>query len=152
VSHGTVLTGEWPFARAYVHAGMVGLDGVKMSKSRGNLVFVSQLRRDGHDPMALRLALLAHHYRANWDWTPTVLAEAEQRLARWREAVAADSGPPADDLVADVRRYLADDLNAPAALTAVDRWCERARLYGGSVPAAPGLVAATVDALLGVAL
>jgi L-cysteine:1D-myo-inositol 2-amino-2-deoxy-alpha-D-glucopyranoside ligase len=151
-SHGSVLTGEWPFARAYVHAGMVGLDGVKMSKSRGNLVFVSQLRRDGVDPMALRLALLAQHYRSDWDWTPALLSEAEQRLARWREAVAADSGPAADDLVAEVRRLLADDLDAPAALTAVDRWCEQARLRGGSESGAPALVAAAVDALLGVAL
>jgi L-cysteine:1D-myo-inositol 2-amino-2-deoxy-alpha-D-glucopyranoside ligase len=151
-SHGTVLTAEWPFARSYVHAGMVGLGGVKMSKSRGNLVFVSQLRRDGHDPMALRLALLAHHYRSDWDWTPPVLMAAERRLARWRDAVSSDSGPAADELVADVRRFLADDLNAPAALTAVDRWCERARLHGGSTSASPALVAATVDALLGISL
>ena len=65
-----MLTGQWPFARAYVHAGMVGLDGEKMSKSRGNLVFVSRLREDGVDPMAIRLALLAHHYRSDWEWTP----------------------------------------------------------------------------------
>ncbi len=43
-SHAQVATGERPHARAYVHAGMVGLDGEKMSKSRGNLVFVSKLR------------------------------------------------------------------------------------------------------------
>jgi len=70
-SEAHVLTGEWPFARHYVHAGMVGLQGEKMSKSRGNLVFVSQLRRQGHDPMALRLALLAHYYRTDWSWTAT---------------------------------------------------------------------------------
>lgn len=63
---GHVATGEWPFARAYVHAGMVGLDGEKMSKSRGNLVFVSHLRETA-DPMAIRLALLAHHYRDDWE-------------------------------------------------------------------------------------
>ncbi|WP_301178063.1 cysteine--1-D-myo-inosityl 2-amino-2-deoxy-alpha-D-glucopyranoside ligase, partial [Actinomadura geliboluensis] len=68
-SHAQVATGERPHARAYVHAGMVGLDGEKMSKSRGNLVFVSKLREAGADPMAIRLALLARHYRADWEWT-----------------------------------------------------------------------------------
>ncbi|MGH3327151.1 MAG: cysteine--1-D-myo-inosityl 2-amino-2-deoxy-alpha-D-glucopyranoside ligase, partial [Streptomycetales bacterium] len=87
-SEAYVATGSWPFARAYVHAGMVGLEGEKMSKSRGNLVFVSGLRRAGHDPMAVRLALLAHHYRDDWDWTPEGLAAASERLARWRAAVS----------------------------------------------------------------
>ncbi|SCE31209.1 L-cysteine:1D-myo-inositol 2-amino-2-deoxy-alpha-D-glucopyranoside ligase, partial [Streptomyces sp. SolWspMP-sol7th] len=82
-SHAQVLTGEHPFARSYVHAGMVGLDGEKMSKSKGNLVFVSRLRKDGVDPAAIRLALLAHHYRADWEWTAEGLQEAVDRLARW---------------------------------------------------------------------
>ncbi len=79
-SEGHVLTGDWPFAQHYVHAGMVGLDGEKMSKSKGNLVFVSALRRAGRDPMAIRLALLAHHYRSDWEWTEDDLTRAEQRL------------------------------------------------------------------------
>ncbi|WP_241777615.1 class I tRNA ligase family protein, partial [Streptomyces sp. CT34] len=66
-SHAQALTGEYPFAKAYVHAGMVALNGEKMSKSKGNLVFVSRVRRDGTDPAAIRLALLAHHYRSNWE-------------------------------------------------------------------------------------
>ena len=68
-SEAQVVTGEWPYARTYVHSGMVGLDGEKMSKSKGNLVFVSRLRASGVDPMAIRLALLAHHYRSDWEWT-----------------------------------------------------------------------------------
>ena len=103
--------------------------------------------------MALRLALLAHHYRSDWSWTPADLAAAETRLRRWRQAISmASTGPSADNDVAEVRRHVADDLNAPAALTVVDRWCERARSRGGSVEGSPALVAATVDALLGVAL
>jgi L-cysteine:1D-myo-inositol 2-amino-2-deoxy-alpha-D-glucopyranoside ligase len=66
---------------------MVRLDGEKMSKSLGNLVFVSSLLATGTDPMAIRLAILAHHYRGDWDWTAAGLAAAEQRLARWRAAV-----------------------------------------------------------------
>ncbi|TYB41462.1 cysteine--1-D-myo-inosityl 2-amino-2-deoxy-alpha-D-glucopyranoside ligase [Actinomadura chibensis] len=147
-SHAQVATGERPHARAYVHAGMVGLDGEKMSKSRGNLVFVSKLRQAGTDPMAIRLALLAHHYRADWEWTDAGLAEAVARLDRWRAAVARPSGPPAEPVAAAVRAGLADDLDAPAALAAVDAWAAA----DGADESAPERVGAVVDALLGVAL
>src|SRR5260370_4877452 len=76
------------FARVYAHAGMVSYQGHKMSKSLGNLVFVNRLLTDGVDPMAIRLALLAHHYSSDWEWTDDVLAEANARLTRWRSAVA----------------------------------------------------------------
>lgn len=151
-AHAQAATGVHPFARAYVHAGMVGLDGHKMSKSRGNLVFVSALRRDGVDPAAIRLALLAHHYRSDWEWTKTTLDEALERLARWRAAVSRPDGPSAEQLLAEVRAALADDLDAPAALAAVDRWAEQQAATGGEDTGAPGLVSRTVDALLGVAL
>ncbi|MEU5995759.1 cysteine--1-D-myo-inosityl 2-amino-2-deoxy-alpha-D-glucopyranoside ligase [Spirillospora sp. NPDC047418] len=147
-SHAQVATGERPHAHAYVHAGMVGLDGEKMSKSRGNLVFVSRLRRGGADPMAIRLALLAHHYRADWEWTPDQLEAAVARLARWRAAAARPSGPPAAPLAAAVRGHLADDLDAPAALAAIDDWAGR----DGTDEQAPAQVRAITDALLGVAL
>jgi L-cysteine:1D-myo-inositol 2-amino-2-deoxy-alpha-D-glucopyranoside ligase len=151
-SHAQVATGERPHARAYVHAGMVGLDGEKMSKSRGNLVFVSGLREAGADPMAIRLALLAHHYRADWEWTPAELDEAAARLARWRAAAARPSGPPAAPLAATVRGHLADDLDAPAALAAVDDWADAALGEAGRDQGAPALVATVVDALLGIRL
>src|SRR5450756_1308136 len=64
--------GEHLFARVYAHSGMVAYQGAKMSKSLGNLVFISRLRADGVDPMAIRLALLAHHYRSDWEWTDAV--------------------------------------------------------------------------------
>ncbi|MFD9410623.1 cysteine--1-D-myo-inosityl 2-amino-2-deoxy-alpha-D-glucopyranoside ligase [Streptomyces sp. NPDC059989] len=151
-SHAQVLTGEFPMAKAYVHAGMVALNGEKMSKSKGNLVFVSALRRAGVDPAAIRLALLSHHYRADWEWTDSVLAEAVARLERWRAAVSRPDGVPADYLVEEVREALARDLDAPAALAAVDRWVERQLASDETDESAPGLVSRTVDALLGVAL
>ncbi|TJZ43539.1 cysteine--1-D-myo-inosityl 2-amino-2-deoxy-alpha-D-glucopyranoside ligase [Streptomyces piniterrae] len=151
-SHAQALTGEHPFARAYVHAGMVALNGEKMSKSKGNLVFVSTVRRDGTDPAAIRLALLAHHYRADWEWTDDVLSEAEARLARWRAAVSRPDGPPADALLEAVRNALADDLDSPTALASVDAWAADQDADGGTDESAPGLVSRTVDALLGVAL
>ncbi|AIA02653.1 cysteine--1-D-myo-inosityl 2-amino-2-deoxy-alpha-D-glucopyranoside ligase [Streptomyces noursei] len=151
-SHAQALTGEHPFAQAYVHAGMVALDGAKMSKSKGNLVFVSALRRAGTDPAAIRLALLAHHYRSDWEWTDAELTAAEARLGRWRSAVSRPDGPPAEALLEDLRAALADDLDAPAALAAVDRWAASQQDGGGTDEGAPGLVSRAVDALLGVAL
>ncbi|NJP25086.1 cysteine--1-D-myo-inosityl 2-amino-2-deoxy-alpha-D-glucopyranoside ligase [Microbispora sp. SCL1-1] len=144
---GHVATGEWPFARAYVHAGMVGLDGEKMSKSRGNLVFVSRLRQAA-DPMAIRLALLAHHYRSDWEWTPDQLTAAEERLARWRAAVARPAGPEGGPVLAAVRERLADDLDAPGALAVIDAWAAQE----GDDASSPALVRDVADALLGVAL
>ncbi|WP_411124911.1 cysteine--1-D-myo-inosityl 2-amino-2-deoxy-alpha-D-glucopyranoside ligase [Streptomyces sp. x-19] len=151
-SHAQALTGEHPFAQAYVHAGMVALDGAKMSKSKGNLVFVSALRRAGTDPAAIRLALLAHHYRSDWEWTDAELTAAEARLGRWRSAVSRPDGPPAEALLEEIRAALADDLDAPAALAAVDRWAASQQDGGGTDEGAPGLVSRAVDALLGVAL
>src|SRR5690242_9058301 len=145
-----------PFARAYVHAAMIGLDGEKMSKSRGNLVFVSRLRGDGVDPMAIRLALLSGHYRTDRQWSADLLIAAEERLATWRRAVALPAGAPARPVLAEVRERLADDLDSPGALAAVDRWA-RGTLEGGDggpdlEDGAPALVRDAVDALLGVAL
>ncbi|RVX42109.1 L-cysteine:1D-myo-inositol 2-amino-2-deoxy-alpha-D-glucopyranoside ligase [Nonomuraea polychroma] len=150
-SEGHAATGEWPFAKFYTHAGMVGLDGDKMSKSKGNLVFVSKLRQE-HHPMAVRLVLLAHHYRADWEYVPGLIAEAERRLARWRSAVGLASGPHAGELLTRVRERLADDLDTPSALAAIDDWVEAALTGGGPDPDAPALVKDLADALLGIAL
>jgi L-cysteine:1D-myo-inositol 2-amino-2-deoxy-alpha-D-glucopyranoside ligase len=151
-AHAETLTGERPFADHYVHAGMIGLDGDKMSKSKGNLVFVSRLRGDGVDPMAVRLGLMSGHYRADRDWTDDVLKSGEQRLARWRSAASAPAGPSGEGLLAAVREALTDDLDAPAALAVVDAWAEAALSGAGDDTAAPALMATTVDALLGVRL
>lgn len=151
-AHAECLSVEWPFARHYVHAGMIGLDGAKMSKSKGNLVFVSRLRGDGVDPAVIRLALLAGHYRADRSWTEALPVAAGRRLARWREAVSRPAGPEAVTLLAQVREHLGNDLDTPAALAAVDRWADQALTEGGSDPQAPGLARDLVDSLLGIAL
>lgn len=129
-----------------------------MSKSRGNLVLVSRLLRHGVDPMAIRLAVLAHHYATPWEFTDADLETAVARLARWREAVALPAGPSATEVLSGVRAALAADLDGPTALGVVDEWVDRA-LAGAANEhgandddAAPGLVRDTVDALLGIAL
>lgn len=140
-----------PLARHYAHAGMVGLDGEKMSKSKGNLVLVSKLRADGEEPAAIRLAILAHHYRSDWSWTPEGFAAAKERLAAWRRALAAAPAGSAAGVIGDMRSALAADLNAPAALEAVDRWAAAATAAAGS-PQDEALVSDAVEALLGVVL
>jgi L-cysteine:1D-myo-inositol 2-amino-2-deoxy-alpha-D-glucopyranoside ligase len=150
------LTGDPTFAQLYVHQAMVGLDGEKMSKSRGNLVLVSRLRADGVDPMAIRLVLLAQHYRTDWEYTDDLLAAAQARLDRWRAALSGNGGADATETVAAVRAAVADDLATPRALEAVDAWCERT-LAGegpgnGFETGAPGVLARTLDALLGIRL
>ncbi|MCG8919081.1 cysteine--1-D-myo-inosityl 2-amino-2-deoxy-alpha-D-glucopyranoside ligase [Actinokineospora sp. PR83] len=147
-AHAEALTGEHPFARHYGHSAMIGLDGLKMSKSRGNLVFVSRLRADRVDPMGIRLGLLAGHYREDRSWTQDILDTALARLDRWRTAVSAPSGAPADDLVARIRDHLSDDLDTPAVIAAVDAWAAQP----GSDQTAPGKVRTAVDSLLGVLL
>ncbi len=155
-AHARSLTGQKTFAQAYVHTGMIGLDGEKMSKSRGNLVFVSKLRGAGVDPMAIRLALLDGHYRADREWTGGRLPAAEARLARWRSAVAGPA-PDATAPLGEVRAALADDLDTARAIAAVDAWVAAAAagVDGGAEPPVDGagaLVRDLVDALLGIAL
>ncbi len=147
-----VITGTTPFAHHYVHSGMVAWQGHKMSKSRGNLVFVSQLRHEGVDPAAIRLALLAHHYRSDWAWTPQGLQGAVDRLALWRSAAERDRGPEGHALVARIRTALANDLRTPAALDALDDWAVAASRGQGDDPQAPTVMRNACDALLGVAL
>ncbi|MFN8030356.1 MAG: cysteine--1-D-myo-inosityl 2-amino-2-deoxy-alpha-D-glucopyranoside ligase [Dermatophilaceae bacterium] len=141
------------FAKAYVHQAMVGLDGEKMSKSKGNLVLVSALRGAGIDPMAIRLLLLGHRYDAPWEFTDNDLETARTRLSSWRAGVSVNEGPPAEATVAAIRAALADNLDAPAAVAAVDAWVAASLAGAGDLAAdQPGILARALDALLGVRL
>jgi L-cysteine:1D-myo-inositol 2-amino-2-deoxy-alpha-D-glucopyranoside ligase len=151
-AHAEALTGQHPMARHYTHTGMIGLEGEKMSKSKGNLVFVSRLRADGVDPMAVRLALFSGHYRADRSWTPQLLDEALTRLARWREAVSLPAGASAAGAVDRLRTHLADDLDTPRALAAVDAWAAETLTRRGRDDDSPAMMRTALDALLGIAL
>ncbi len=151
-SEAQVAEPDTRFAQAYVHAGMVGLDGAKMSKSKGNLVLVSRLREEGLDPMVVRLLLLGHHYRSDWEWDEADVSAAGARLDKWRAAVAAPAGAPTGPVVTEVLAALADDLDAPTALRLLDHWADATDFGEHHEPGAGEVVRALVDAALGVAL
>jgi L-cysteine:1D-myo-inositol 2-amino-2-deoxy-alpha-D-glucopyranoside ligase len=145
-----------PFAQVYSHAGMVAYDGEKMSKSLGNLVFVSALRNSDVDPMGIRLALLRHHYRSDWEWTDAELWEAVDTVATWRKAISLGAGAPATPVVEEVLAALADDLDAPRATAAVDAWVAATLGTDGladtSDPDAAVVMLGALDAALGLSL
>ncbi len=103
-----------PFVRHWMHQAMVRMDGEKMSKSLGNLVFVHDLLED-YKPGAVRLGVHAHHYRDEWSWTDEIMPEAAARLARWEASGEGDAGLEA------ARACLDDDLDTPGALAAIDQ-------------------------------
>ena len=150
-AHAESLTGEWPYARHYVHAGLVGYEGHKMSKSRGNLVFVSALLRAGADPSALRIALLDHHYRDDWEWYDPKLTAADERLSLWRDAVQQGGTQGAEAAVRLIRDRLADDLDIPGAMAVIDRWATTARTGPTSLDDGE-LMTDAASALLGIDL
>jgi L-cysteine:1D-myo-inositol 2-amino-2-deoxy-alpha-D-glucopyranoside ligase len=154
--HSQVAEPDVPFAKAYAHAGMVAYDGEKMSKSKGNLVFVSALRNSDVDPMAIRLVLLRHHYRSDWEWTDALLWDAVDTVTLWRQALALGAGAPAAPVVEEILAALADDLDAPRALRAVDRWVAATLGTDGladtSDPDAAMSMIAALDAALGLSL
>lgn len=136
-------------AQAYVHTGMVGLDGEKMSKSLGNLVLVSKLRAAGVEPVAIRAVLLSQHYRSDWFWTDELLATAQRRVAAWREALASASLEDSASVMAQIRKHLANDLDAPSALNAIDRWAAQPASSNGE---GANALRDGIDALLGLKL
>ena len=144
-----ILTGK-PLASTYVHAGMIGLDGEKMSKSKGNLVFVSKLVAAGRDPMAIRWALMKDHYRQDRMWTDELLVAAESELIALRSCLAQNDVAPTSDLIEKIVDALSDDLNTKGVISVLNTWVERTQ-SGDTGGDAQSLVGA-LDALLGIKL
>jgi L-cysteine:1D-myo-inositol 2-amino-2-deoxy-alpha-D-glucopyranoside ligase len=145
------------FAGIYPHTGMVAYQGEKMSKSLGNLVFVSRLVEDGADPMAVRLVLMDHHYRSDWEWTDAELERAGSRLRSYRDAARRQE--PDAQVVQALRAALRDDLATPRALSVLDAWADGHEPPSSdgegaqALPAdAPSDVPDAVDALFGISL
>lgn len=151
-AHAEAATGQPRMAHHYVHTGMIGLEGTKMSKSLGNLVFVRQLLDEGYEPSAIRLAVYAEHYRQDRDWSGELLHNAQRRLELWRSAwrllghgTAPDS---TQQLIGRIRAYLSKDLDTPGALAAIDTWAQA--VVRREVSATPQGIADALFALLGV--
>ena len=123
-------TGQ-PFVKHWMHVAMVSMDGHKMSKSRGNLVFVDKLRTQ-HDPMAIRLGLIEHHYRTEWEWDDGLMARNEARLSNWKSVAQVGSSHGDIGLLADVRSALDNDLDTPTAVALVDAAASKGVAVGDS--------------------
>jgi L-cysteine:1D-myo-inositol 2-amino-2-deoxy-alpha-D-glucopyranoside ligase len=123
-------TGQ-PFVKHWMHVAMVSMDGHKMSKSRGNLVFVDKLRTQ-HDPMAIRLGLIEHHYRTEWEWDDGLMARNEARLANWKSAAQVGGSHGDIGLLADVRSALDNDLDTPTAVALIDAAASKGLALGDS--------------------
>jgi L-cysteine:1D-myo-inositol 2-amino-2-deoxy-alpha-D-glucopyranoside ligase len=144
-----VITGK-ELASTYVHAGMIGLDGEKMSKSKGNLVFVSRLVASGVDPMAIRWALMSDHYRSDRMWSDSILHKAENELAQLKEALNKNTSAPTEDLIKSIVSAISDDLDTPLVLSHLNAWAALTRegSHGGNSEELRNIL----DALLGLQL
>ncbi len=147
-SQARALNGK-EFARVYMHAGMIGYDGEKMSKSKGNLVLVSTLVAQGTDPMAIRCALMSSHYSQDRMWSPSVLQDAENFLERLRRNLSREEVAPTSGVVQHLIAAVSHDLDTPSALKTLEVWCEETEsgLTGGK----PGELSRAIDSLLGIA-
>lgn len=138
------------FARYYVHAAMIGLDGEKMSKSKGNLVFVSKLLSDGVDPMVIRWALLSGHYQDDRQWSGQLLITAENEVNQIRVALAQSEVTDPTQMINDIVSDISNNLDTPNALKRLLNWSLKSNSDGNVNQS--GAVSRAIDALLGLAL
>jgi L-cysteine:1D-myo-inositol 2-amino-2-deoxy-alpha-D-glucopyranoside ligase len=148
-AQGVIATGQ-KFSRTFVHTGMIGLDGTKMSKSLGNLIFVSQLLKDGIDPMAIRLALFGHHYRDDHMWGSNEIGDASVLLDRIRLNLSKVDVAPTQPVISLIGQRLANDLDTVGVIAAITSWCEQTE--GGATGGSAGDLSRVLDDLLGLAL
>lgn len=138
------------FAESYIHAGMISLDGEKMSKSKGNLIFVSKLIQEGVDPMVIRWALLSGHYQQDREWSTQLLERAKDEVVLVRAALSRSETADASSLVNNLIIDLSDNLNTPKALSKIVAWSLESNKIATSNHS--GLVSRAIDSLLGLAL
>lgn len=138
------------FARIYMHTGMIGLDGEKMSKSLGNLVFQSDLVKAGADPMAIRLALMTHHYSKDRMWTSHEFSDASALLDRLRLLLSRPEVASTDATIVAIIEALSRNLDTPAVCAALNLWCENTE--AGGVGGSAGELSRAIDLLLGIAI
>ena len=138
------------FAESYIHAGMIGLDGEKMSKSKGNLIFVSKLIQEGVDPMVIRWALLSGHYQQDREWSRQLLERAKDEVALVRSSLSRSETADASSLINNLIIDLSENLDTPKALSKIVDWSLESNKIATSNHS--GLVSRAIDSLLGLAL
>ena len=138
------------FAKYFVHAAMIGLAGEKMSKSKGNLVFVSKLLTQQVDPMVIKWALLSGHYQQDRQWSDNLLAVANDQVTAIRSALARSEVAQSEQLIKDLVSDISNNLDTPAALARLIKWAKQSEI--NPTVNQSGLVSRTIDALLGLAL
>lgn len=143
------LTGV-EFASCYSHAGMIGLDGEKMSKSKGNLVFVSKLRQEGVSPALIKIALFADRYSTDRMWSRELLDDANKLLARLLSALSRQEVAPTFEVVQEIVNAISDDLNTPKVFELLNSWCLKTE--EGEVGGSPGEISRALDTYLGITL
>jgi L-cysteine:1D-myo-inositol 2-amino-2-deoxy-alpha-D-glucopyranoside ligase len=144
-----IISGQ-RFSDKYVHAGMIGLDGEKMSKSKGNLVFVSRLISQGVSPMAIRWALMGHRYSSDLMWSDSIITTASREIDQLQSALSKMEVAPTDHVIESVIQALSHDLDTPAAKEAILTWVHETE--GGATGGNPGELSRALDALMGIAL
>jgi len=142
------MTGQ-QFARGYVHTGMVGLDGEKMSKSKGNLVFVSKLLAERIDPVVIRFALLQSHYSEDRMWSNETLESAQREVERIRSALSRNEVAPTAELGAEIISSLSQNLNTPRIMDLLQQWVKATE--DGEIGGSTGELSRLLDSALGLA-
>ena len=147
------ILGKRDYARIYMYAGMIGLDGEKMSKSKGNLLFVSRMIMQGCDPMAIRLALLSDRYADDRMWQVELLTQANDLLAKLRLLLSRPEVAPTDPVIQKMINTLSDNLDTPSVFRALEEWCSATEMVTtGDELGSPGELARALDLLLGIAI
>ena len=138
------------FARSYIHAGMIGLDGEKMSKSLGNLVFVSKLIQAGVNPAAIRWALMGHPYAVELMWSDSLIEIASSEVGRLQLNLARMEVAPTDSVISEIIAALSNNLDTPSVLDAIRKWMDKTE--SGITGGVAGELGRALDTLLGIAL
>lgn len=144
-----VSTGR-SFAQFYVHTGMIGLNGQKMSKSLGNLVFVSTLVRSGVNPMTIRCALMMNNYTADRMWDDELLLTAQSFLDSLTLVLSQTQCAPTSKLIREIIQALSNNLDTKKVFVLLQDWISESAK--GAEGGNPGELSRTLDALLGVAI
>jgi len=144
-----VSTGK-DFARMYVHTGMIGLNGEKMSKSLGNLVFVSSLMQSGVNPMVIRCALLMQNYAKDRMWSDDLLAQAQKFIVDLTLHLSQSECAPTQDVIQNILNALSNNLDTETVFTILQQWIKDCQ--NGDIGGKPGELSRALDALLGLAI